>query len=215
MAHGPSMTRHGRPGGLPALATGGGDCCTGYLGAANTGPSYPPGVDLDGWVELEWVVGKTLWAEFAEAFHFRSGVTPEAWPAIIEPEPSVVWDLSAVFEGRHTGGFPAASLAVARLVLKTLQDCTQWWESVAFHDWVHPSALFRPHSVDEPEEVTNWDTGGLFPNGDYTIFVGRDHAFGILGHPWEQSLCVFGATAVEAFTAHNRGVLDTILRERQ
>jgi hypothetical protein len=51
------------------------------------------------------------------------------------------------------------------LVLGTLQDCTEWWETVVFHDWAHPSALFRPHKVDEPEEVPGWDIGGLFPNG--------------------------------------------------
>ena len=50
------------------------------------------------------------------------------------------------------------------------------------------------------------------PNGDYTIFVGRDHAFGIVGHPWEQSLCVFGELAVNAFAARNQGALPEIRR---
>lgn len=101
---------------------------------------------------------------------------------------------------------------MAGLVLKTLQDCTDRYEAVAFHDGVHPSALFRPHTVDEPQEVTGWDVGGLFPNGDYTIFVARD---GILGHPFERSLCVFGTPAVDAFAARNRRILDRILRERR
>ena len=73
--------------------------------------------------------------------------------------------------------------------------------AVAFHDWVHPSLLFWPHQADRPEDVPGWDGGGLFPNGDYTIFVGRDYAFGVLGHPWERSSCVFGEPAVAAFTA--------------
>jgi Protein of unknown function (DUF2716) len=77
---------------------------------------------------------------------------------------------------------------------------------------VHPSCLFRPHKVDEPDEVRGWDVGGLFPNGDYTIFVGRDYALGILGHPWEHSLCVFGEPAVAAFAARNHGVLTRVLR---
>ncbi len=37
--------------------------------------------------------------------------------------------------------------------------------------WAHPSSLFRPHKVDHPEEVPGWEVGGLFPNGDSTIFV--------------------------------------------
>jgi hypothetical protein len=52
------------------------------------------------------------------------------------------------------------------------------------------------------------------PERDYTIFVGRDHTFGIVGHPWEQSLCVFGDRAVDAFAARNHGVVETIIRRR-
>jgi hypothetical protein len=169
-------------------------------------------VEEDAWVDLDWDAGKVLWAEFAERFQFRSGVDPRDWPAIVEPVPSVVWDLSPVFTGEYSGGFAAGCRDVAALVLGTLQDCTEWYETVLFHDWVHPSHLFRPHKVDGPNEVPGWDVGGLFPNGDYTIFVGRDYAFGILGHPWEQSLCVFGARAEAAFTARNRNVLTTVLR---
>ena len=72
--------------------------------------------------------------------------------------------------------------------------------------------LFRPHQVDDPREVPGWDTGGLFPNGDYTIFVGREDGFGLVGHPWERSLCVFGAPAVDAFVARNVGILATVIR---
>jgi hypothetical protein len=139
-------------------------------------------------------VSRTL-RGIADRYQFRSATIPEGWPAIIEPAPSVVWDLSPVFDGDYPGGFNAGSRDVADLVLGTLQDCIEWWESIVSHDWVHPSCLFRPHKVDEPEEVPDWDVGGLFPNGDYTTFVGRDDAFGILGHPWERSLCVFGRSS--------------------
>jgi hypothetical protein len=171
-------------------------------------------VSEGGWVDLDSEIGRILWTDFAERFQFRAGVSVEDWPAVSEPVPSVVWDLSPVFNDDCPGGFAAGSLAVASLVLETLQDCTDWYETVAFHDWVHPSALFRPHAVDEPQEVPGWDTGGLFPNGDYTIFVGRDHAFGIVGHPWEQSLCLFGDAAVDAFTARNQGTLERVLRRQ-
>lgn len=171
-------------------------------------------MDAGGWVDLDWEAGEVLWSDFAEKFRFRAGTTPKDWPAIAEPAPSVVWDLSPIFTGACPGEFLAGAVAVAGLVLATLQDCTDWYETVAFHDWVHPSGLFRPHSVDDPQEVAGWDTGGLFPNGDYTIFVGRAYAFGILGHPWEQSLCVFGGRAVDAFAARNQGILGNILRQR-
>jgi hypothetical protein len=163
------------------------------------------------WIELEYANGRRLWTDFVERFQFRPDVTAAHWPAIVEPAPSVVWDLSPVFAGACPGGFETGSRAVAGLVLSTLRDCVAERDTVAFHDGVHPSRLLRPHLANDPEDVPGWDTGGLFPNGDYTIFVGRDDAFGLVGHPWEQSLCVFG-TAVAAFAAHNRGTLTNVLR---
>jgi hypothetical protein len=173
---------------------------------------YCSAVEDDVWVELEPDVERVLWAEFAQRFQFRAGVNPKSWPAIVEPAPSGVWDLAPIFESEAVGGFAAGSRQVAALVLGTLQDCVEWPETVAFHDGVHPSLLFRPHTADRPEDVPGWDVGGLFPNGDYTILIGRDFAFGIVGHPWERSLCVFGEPAVAAFARRNRGILHTVLR---
>jgi hypothetical protein len=164
------------------------------------------------WVELDWDAGKMLLHEFIDRYQFRLGVEPVDWPAIVEPTPSVAWDLGPIFAGDYPGGLHAGSYAVASLVLGTLQDCTEWWESVVFHDWAHPSSMFRPHKVDAPDEVPGWNVGGLFPNGDFTIFLGRDDAFGIIGHPWERSLCVYGERAVAAFTERNRNRLTTVLR---
>lgn len=82
-----------------------------------------PAVDEEVWIELDWDAGQLLWAEFAERFRFRAGVSPKHWPAIAEPAPSIVWDLSPIFSGAYPGGFAAGCEAVAGLVLGTLQDC--------------------------------------------------------------------------------------------
>ena len=103
-------------------------------------------------------------------------------------------------------------MSVAGFVLGALQDCTEWYESVAFHDGVHPSAMFRPHALGVPHEDLRWDDGGLFPDGDFMIFVPRDHGYGIVGDPWAQTLCVFGMPAVEAVGRRNAGVLKPRLR---
>jgi hypothetical protein len=172
---------------------------------------------VDVWVELADDAGRRLWAEFAQRFRFRAGVARTSWPAIDEPAPSVTWDLSRVFAGDCTGGFEAGMRRMAELVLCTLQDCTGCTESVVFHDWAHPSRLFHPHAVEAVDDVPGWDTGGLFPNGDYTIFVSRDHRLGIVGHPWEQSLCVFGDQALRAASTcaastRDEGILGPIIR---
>jgi uncharacterized protein DUF2716 len=65
-------------------------------------------VEDEVWVELDWDAGKVLWAEFADRFQFRAGTNPDRWPAIVEPTPSVVWDLSRIFTGDCPGGFVAS-----------------------------------------------------------------------------------------------------------
>ncbi|MEV4414338.1 DUF2716 domain-containing protein [Catellatospora sp. NPDC049609] len=173
-----------------------------------------PAVVDEVWLELDWEDGRRLWAEFVQRFGFRHGFGVDAGdgPAIEEPAPSAVWDLAGVFAGTCPGGFAAGRLAIAEIVLGTLRDCTEWYESVVFHDWVHPSAVFRPHKVAGPREVPGWEIGGLLPDGDFMIFLGRDDAFGVVGDPWEQTLCVFGAPAVAAFEARSRGHLPPPIR---
>jgi Protein of unknown function (DUF2716) len=162
------------------------------------------------WTELEHDAERQLWAEFADRYQFRAGTRPEAWPGIHEPTPSVTWDLSEVFTGND---FADGSRRVAQLLLELLTASTEWWESLVFHDWVHPSILFWPHRVDSLDGIPGWQTGGLFPNGDYTILLAWGDRFGVFGHPWEQSLCVFGAQAVDTLDRLDHGTLTQILRE--
>jgi hypothetical protein len=166
---------------------------------------------MDVWVELD-DADRGLWEEFAERYHFRAGTSPRSWPAIDEPTPSITWDLSRVFAGDCLGGFKTGMRRVAEFVLGTLQGCTVWYESVVLHDRAHPSRVIRPHAVGSVDDVPGWDTGGLFPNGDYTIFVDPRYRFGILGHPWEQSLCVFGDEALRAVSKRDIGILGPIIR---
>ncbi len=66
---------------------------------------YALAAEDDAWVEFEPAEGKVLWAEFAGRFRFRSGVTADDSPAIVEPSPSVVWDLGSVVASDCPGGF--------------------------------------------------------------------------------------------------------------
>jgi hypothetical protein len=39
---------------------------------------------------------------------------------------------------------------------------------------------------------------GVFPDGDYYVFMTEDMTIGTFGHPWRQTLCIFGARLVES-----------------
>ncbi|MFD0206059.1 MULTISPECIES: DUF2716 domain-containing protein [Saccharothrix] len=163
-------------------------------------------MEEDAWVELDRGFQEPLWADFVEEFGFRPGIGPEDYPAIREPTPSVTWDLRPLYER-----FGGHSRPLAQVVCDVLRECTEYWESVVAHDWVHPSVLYRPHRVLDVTDLEHWDVE-LIPNGDYVIFVAKDLSFGVFGHPWEQSLCFFGEPAVRAVERVNSGLLTRVLR---
>ncbi|MEU2865764.1 DUF2716 domain-containing protein [Streptomyces mirabilis] len=73
-------------------------------------------------------------------------------------------------------------------------------------DWQHICYRLRPDlpSTDmflprvlEGRSREGWPLSP-YPDGDYYIFLADDLRFGTFGHPWEHSLCVFGAELLEA-----------------
>ena len=67
-------------------------------------------------------------------------------------------------------------------------------------DWQHPCYLFEPHGEFSFNSEDDWPVPAI-PNGDYHIFLSRGMDLGVFGHPWEQTMCVFGQSLLEAFTS--------------
>lgn len=90
-------------------------------------------------------------------------------------------------------------LAVQAVINVTVKD-----ELVYALDWQHSSLLFDPR---KPETMRNfyvndkrYHGGGynvyfpdFFPDGDYYFFIAKDFRFGWLGHPWQQTVWIFGS----------------------
>ncbi|MGW6933663.1 DUF2716 domain-containing protein [Lentzea sp. NPDC054927] len=157
------------------------------------------------WVELDDDLGRELWRDFVGEF----GFSRTSSPAINEPVPSVVWALPPC--GTPGAPFPEAARPVAQLVCDVLRECVEYWDSVFHHDAVHPSSQYRPHRVTNVDDLDEWEYSH-YPNGDYMIFVSKDHAFGVLGDHFEKTICFFGAPAVTAAIALNDGVLTSLIR---
>jgi hypothetical protein len=151
-------------------------------------------VEQDGWTQVELDQYETYWAPFDAQFEFRPGVDPGTWPAIREPSPSVTIDLSPVFA--HEGArFAAGAEAVNALGLYAFTCVVGTDEELVVLDWQHPCYRFSPHRHALAD--ADWPVS-IFPNGDYYAFLASDLRMGTFGHPWEQSLCVFGGPLVEA-----------------
>ena len=138
------------------------------------------------WNSVDWDEHSLIWDRFDGAFDFKPDYHERKVPAISEPSPSVVLDLSSI---EIWSEIDFLNNIFARL-FRELVGCD---ESLLVLDWHHESFRFRPH-IDT--NCRYWPTI-VYPDGDYYIFVSEDFSFGTFGHPWQESLCIFGQSLVD------------------
>jgi hypothetical protein len=118
-----------------------------------------------------------------------SGTLSDCWLASREPSQSVTFDLSPVFSGSQAE-FAVGRRAINALALVAMIRTVAVTERLLVLDWQHPSYWFWPHRQAVSDDG-QWPVE-VFPNGDYCIFLTEDMTAGTFGHPWEETLCVFG-----------------------
>lgn len=132
----------------------------------------------------------TAWMDrFADQFRFHPDVDPSGWPSIAEPTPSLTLDLAKV------GPIPEADEAILDLFVAAFPRDARLI-AINYNHYCH---WFRPHEfarADRPWPAAWWVHP--YPNGDYSIFLTEDLAQGTFGHPWEETLCVFGQPLIKA-----------------
>jgi hypothetical protein len=151
--------------------------------AVSEGFGEPPD---EAWAELGPREYDEYWAAFESRFGFRAGVSPQTWPAIREPIPSVTFDLSVIGDGPRRGAaYDAINVEALRAFVWALPET-----DLIVLDWNHPAYRFWP-----AKQALAWRPDWrvpVYPNGDYYAFLTPDLMEGTFGHPWEQTLCVIG-----------------------
>lgn len=135
-----------------------------------------------------------VWDRFEAGFDFRPSV--DEFPGIVEPVGSSTWDLGPI-QGEHWeqsldryeeilfSGFKASAAPGMELfVLDWQHTC------YAVRPYLPTSDVFLSQSARKPH-LAGWPLSP-YPNGDYSIYLAEDCSFGSFGHPWEQTVCVFG-----------------------
>lgn len=152
------------------------------------GNPLPPG-----WSYLPRDEEDVAWELFRDRFQsFRPSIYPKDWPAVVDPAPSVTFDLSVPENspGVWSAQFDAINAEAQRCFVK-VQDDPYW----IVLDWQHPG--YRLNAAAHAETFdAEWPVP-VFPNGDYYIFARPDFSTGTFGHPWEKTLCVFGSELVQ------------------
>lgn len=137
------------------------------------------------WTELREAESADVWTRFARERHFRPSVQPTEWPGLAEPSPFVTWAVPDPWSESDLEDLHECALRAFR---KALPPSAVMYAL----DWQHTSYRLSPHAEVEPWLVS------AIPNGDYSIFLAPELGWGWFGHPWEQTICVFGAPLLAA-----------------
>jgi hypothetical protein len=140
------------------------------------------------WEQIREENYEDFWGPFDARFSFQ----PRQRPGISEPTPSVTFDLDQVFEG-SPAEYAAGENAINALALVAMTRVFAPTERLLVLDWQHDSWWFRPH-LQAIADDQRWPIE-VFPDGDYHVFLNEEMTAGTFGHPWEQTLCVFGKLA--------------------
>ncbi len=155
-----------------------------------------------------------LCEEFKARFAFKPSYT--YYPAIEEPPDSVTWHVGDVTDTRHKyrlmRNLPDDH-RVARLqkaVERGLRACVRPGEQLYSVSWWHQGYRFDPARVGGAGRPT-WP-GAACWEGEYYKLLTRDLRMGTFWHPWEESLCVFGAELLAEVEHDLTAILGTVMR---
>ncbi|GHF85694.1 hypothetical protein GCM10018790_73950 [Kitasatospora xanthocidica] len=88
-----------------------------------------------------------------------------------------------------------------------LTKCSAPAESLWALDWQHTCYRLRPDLRGKEQ----WPLSP-YPDGDYYIYLADDLRFGTFGHPWEHTLCVFGAELLDEIEEKVGELLQRVVR---
>jgi hypothetical protein len=169
-------------------------------------------MNRDAWIALPHHRSGRIWDRFDADFRFRPSVRPEDWPSFDEPAPSITWNIGHLLSEFYPWHDPRATPYNLAL-LQALRECLSDDESVIALDWQRSAYEFFPHRFRGSETARNWCIPAL-PSGEYHLFLTEDFRLGSLGHPWEQTLCIFGEGFVEAYRRLTPLTNDRIIRQQ-
>ena len=165
------------------------------------------------WERLSRPEHDAVWERFSRRFAFRPSVRPADWPSIAEPSPSLTYDLSGIF-GRPLEQLEVLQRDLYRKMVAAFRRAVPPAGKLYALDWQHDCYAFRPHAPRAADGRRAWPVP-LLPDGDYCVFLADDLAFGLFGHPWERTLCVFGRELLDAVAADRPTMLRTVVRQRR
>jgi hypothetical protein len=130
------------------------------------------------------------WDDFDLKFDFHPSTRKKDWPGIKEPNPSLTFRISHIF-GKEKEHYKSLNDNLMDIFLQAFKSLLPKYGWIFALNWQHECYKFYPHFPFELNKYGEWMVP-ILPNGDYYIFFEKNLNFGVFGHPWEGTMCIFG-----------------------
>jgi len=154
---------------------------------------------MNNWISLNNHEYERVWDKFYKEFSFKPSIYPQDWPSFSIELPYVTYELIKNYQDEEINELEDICKAALRSSIES--D-----EFVYALDWQHESFLYSPYLQDSIPSIS------FYPDGDYYFFVRKDFSFGILGHPWEHSITIFGQELLKRLLIHKPKIFGGIIR---
>ncbi|MFS3916219.1 DUF2716 domain-containing protein [Bacillus australimaris] len=162
---------------------------------------------MKNWIPLTNKELKYVWNTFYRDFKFKPSIS--RFPAFQIPSPFITYDISAYFE---ESSLLLSDEDLEEKALLVFQEQIKADEYMLVLDWQHECYWVTPHGSFEKDEFGEWRVPVL-PNGDYYFFLSKEMHWGMLGHPWVQSITIFGEGLIDSFKRHPPILFQRQMRE--
>ncbi|GIN84779.1 hypothetical protein J6TS2_11650 [Heyndrickxia sporothermodurans] len=169
------------------------------------------GSTINNWIELTHDEEKNVWSKILNDFQFSPSISK--FPSFILPGAFITYNISTYLN--WPGDLEEYEMIYKDLEEKSLfafQELTDPDEYFYALDWQHPCYWVNPYLEFPRDDFNEW-TIPIFPDGDYYFFIQKEFNWGFLGHPWEESITIFGSELIEVFEKNCPKMFNTVLRQ--
>jgi hypothetical protein len=152
------------------------------------------------WIPLNNEQYGLVWDKFYKVFNFNPSIYSQDWPSYTLPSPYITYKIT---DYKDSDIYDLEEKCV-----DSLNAITEPGEYIFALDWQHESFLYNPHLENGS---ANW-TIPFYPDGDYYFFLHKEFKWGYLGHPWEQTISLFGDELLHQFEFNKPSILGKVAR---
>lgn len=161
---------------------------------------------IKNWLALTNDEKDFVWSKIDKKFKFKPSI--KKFPSFKPSSPFLTYDISSIWGSNE---HDELYFDLEMKFLDCFKELTNLNEYFYALDWQHECYWVNAFLEFPRDELGRWIIPAV-PDGDYYFFIDKNFKWGILSHPWEKTITVFGKDIIEFFKNNKPKIFQTILR---